>query len=106
MRTIFLTKDFRSRSFNGIRPADPVPIDEAKIRSAGRKQFQGVYPKCGASGHQSGKATGSAQGVEWENFKPFSRYSLLAQMGFFSVGANEIEGNLNIRYGPRATNWT
>jgi hypothetical protein len=43
---------------------------------AGRNQpkaatsFQGVCPRCGASGPKAGQPSGSAQGVEWEVLSP------------------------------------
>jgi hypothetical protein len=74
LRAFLDAKEKRNAGGNGIRPIEPVQIKilkstrcslylrlcpfcrkiHGKIQTAGRNKFQGVYPKCGASGPTRG----------------------------------------------------
>jgi len=74
---------------DGIRPIETVPYkiirplqqvryaglcpfcrtERGKIRKLGAGSFQGVCPKCGATGPKRGKPSGGAPSVEWEGIR-------------------------------------
>jgi len=84
-----MAKEKRNAGGDGVKPIEPVQIkirkptryslylrlfpfcrkSRRKIQTAGRKKFQGVCPKSGASGPTRGARTVSAQSMKWARIR-------------------------------------